>query len=66
MSFSSQVKDELSRVMPESHKQRIAELSALIFLAGRRGVSNGLPCLTLSGEHAGTARKYFTLLKKNI
>ena len=64
MSFSSQVKDELSRVMPESHKQRIAELSALIFLAGRRGVSNGLPCLTLSGEHAGTARKYFTLLKK--
>lgn len=65
MSFSSTVKNELSRIMPESRCCRLAELSAIIRtggiikLYGSRRV--GIRMVT---ENAAVARKVFSLLKK--
>jgi len=65
MSFSSGVKDELSRVIPAARHCRIAEIAAVISLAGHmEETADGKPVLSVTTEHAGTARKYFTLLKK--
>ena len=64
MSFSSGVKDELARVMPERRSRRIAETAAILSLAGRVGTDDGGLVLAVSSEHAATVRKYFTLLKK--
>ncbi len=67
MSYSSKIKDELSRVMPSARHCLIAELSAIISLSGTltegmHDISN----LTVKTEHSGVARKYFTLLKKTF
>ncbi len=67
MSYSSKIKDELSRVMPSARHCLIAELSAIISLSGTltegmQDISN----LTVKTEHSGVARKYFTLLKKTF
>ena len=64
MSFSSEVKDELVRVWPSGRNQMLAELSAMIFMAGRRSREEGREVLSLTSEHSGTVRKYFTLLRK--
>ncbi len=67
MSYSSKIKDELSRVMPSARHCLIAELSAIISLSGTltegmQDISN----LAVKTEHSGVARKYFTLLKKTF
>ena len=61
MSFSSEVKDELVRVNPESPSVRRAELSALIMYGGKWKAEEEQ--LLFSSEHAGTVRKYFTLVR---
>ncbi len=67
MSFSSRVKEELSRKPGNSRHCMIAELAAIISMCG---------CVTISGkdeyririhtENLAVARKYFTLLKKTF
>lgn len=65
MSFSSEVKDELARALPEEAELRRAELAGMLLIGGRYVRGTGVPSLlSLSSEHAGTVRKYFTLLKK--
>ena len=61
MSFSSEVKDELVRVNPESPAVRRAELSALLMYGGKWKAEEEQ--LLFSSEHAGTVRKYFTLVR---
>jgi DNA-binding protein WhiA len=59
MSFTAEVKDELSRLMPEHLAPRKAELSALIHLQGK--VFPG-PRLELSSETASVVRIIYRLL----
>ncbi len=65
MSFSSAAKNELSRIIPESHCCQIAELSAIIRMGGIirfHGSQN--VSLRMVTENAAIARKVFCLLKK--
>jgi len=65
MSFSSNVKDELSRIIPEARHLRVAEIASIICHAGKiHSEGSEGRVLSVTTEHAGTARKYFTLLKK--
>jgi DNA-binding protein WhiA len=65
MSFSSGVKDELYRIVPEARHCRIAEIAAVLSELGHlNGNAEEKRVLSVTTEHAGMARKYFTLLKK--
>ena len=66
MSFSSGIREELSRLVPEEQDLKIAELSAALCFAGRLREEEGEPVLTISAERVSPVRKYFTLLKKAI
>ena len=61
MSFSSQVKDELSRVKPGEPLPDRAELKAMLLFGGKLKTEEAK--LFFSSEHAGTVRKYFTLIR---
>ncbi len=65
MSFSSEVKEELSkRISPARHCQ-IAELAALLHFCGQYGRDeNGLFTIGFQTENEAVVRKGFTLLKK--
>ena len=67
MSFSSQVKEELSHQMSPARHCRMAELAALISGCGRviRDKTGGISII-LHTENVAVARKYFTLLKKTF
>lgn len=65
MSFSSDVKDELIKVLPGDSHCRIAELSALIKFYGRIEYSPELR-LMLSTDNQAALRKCFTLLSKTF
>ena len=67
MSFSSDVKEELSRQFPSARHCQIAEIAAIISMCG--GVS--ISCrdrfsLKIQTENLAVARKYFTLLRKTF
>lgn len=65
MSFSSKVKDELSRQSTSARHCQIAEVSAIISMCGRIQISaNEKYMVKIHTENIGVARKYFTLLKK--
>lgn len=65
MSFSTETKEELARILPEKHCCRLAELSALIRMDGTITISAhhkmGLNIVT---ENAAVARKAFRLAKQ--
>ncbi len=64
MSFSSDVKEELSRIENHEKHCRIAELSAIISLCGRiRIPSTGTPSLVLHTENVSVARRFYVLIK---
>lgn len=67
MSFSSNVKDELSfQCSPARHCQ-IAEIAAIISLCGRIQISAyDRYCIKIHTENIAVARKYFTLLQKTF
>lgn len=67
MSFSREVKDELSRQLNPARHCMIAEISAVISLCGRVLI-NDKDCITLKihTENITVARKYFTLIKKTF
>jgi len=65
MSYSSRVKDELSRIIADARHCCIAEIAAIISLLGNVGISeDDKITLSIRTEHPGVARKCFTLLKK--
>ena len=65
MSFSSSVKDELSRQISPARHCQIAEMAAIISLCGRVQISeNDEYAIRIQTENVAVARKYFTLLKK--
>lgn len=67
MSFSSEVKDELSRQIPAARHCQIAETAAIISLCGRILISSeDKYCIKIHTENIAVARKYFTLLKKTF
>ena len=65
MSFSSRVKEELSRQMSTARHCQIAELAAIISLCGRVHIDEEEHySIRIHTENVAVARKYFTLLKK--
>lgn len=65
MSFSSKVKDELSRQISPARHCEIAETAAILSLCGRVHIDeNGCYSIRIQTENVAVARKYFTLLKK--
>ena len=67
MSFSSSVKDELSRQMPGARHCQIAETAAILSLCGRVKISaSDHFWIEIHAENVAVARKYFTLLKKTF
>lgn len=67
MSFSKDVKNELSKQFNPARHCQIAELAALILLGGEiKEARNGTYILRFSTESLSVARKYFTLLKKTF
>ncbi len=67
MSFSGEVKEELSRQISASRHCRIAEIAAMLSAQGEVSISEKERyTLILQTENASVARKYFTLLKKTF
>ncbi|MDO5406818.1 MAG: DNA-binding protein WhiA [Eubacteriales bacterium] len=67
MSFSSSVKDELSRQLSPARHCQIAEMAAIISLCGRIHISEKNEYrVKIHTENVAVARKYFTLLKKTF
>jgi DNA-binding protein WhiA len=67
MSFSSQVKEELSRHIGEARHCKIAEIAAIINMCGKiKVMEGGNLTIKVHTENATVARKYFTILKKTF
>ena len=67
MSFSSRVKEELSRQLSLARHCQIAEIAAIISLCGKIMISEyDRYCIKIQTENVAVARKYFTLLKKTF
>jgi len=67
LSFSSKVKEELSRQFSMARHCQIAEIAAIISLCGRIQISEyDRFCIKIHTENAAVARKYFTLLQKTF
>lgn len=63
MSFSGEVKEELSRHFQKSRHCRIAEIAAILSFAGKLEEESVLQVYT---ENLSLARKYFMLMKKTF
>ena len=67
MSFSGDIKEELSRQLCTARHCRIAEIAAIISMCGHISISiDEKYCLRIQTENLSVARKYFTLLKKTF
>lgn len=67
MSFSQEVKEELSRQIASARHCNIAEIAAIISLCGRIVISErNMYSVKIHSESIALARKYFTLLKKHL
>ena len=67
MSFSKEVKDELSRQIPSARHCQIAELAAILSFCGKyEHQDETTRVLNLYTESLAVARKYFTLVKKTF
>ena len=67
MSFSKEVKEELSRQLPSARHCCIAETAAIISLCGHVKISSqDRFSVKIHTENIAVARKYFTLLKKTF
>lgn len=65
MSFSSKVKEELSRQLGETYAAQVAESAALICMCGAVVIhENGQYSLKIHTENLSVARKCFTLFQK--
>ncbi len=67
MSFSSEVKEELSKHNSQTRHCQLAELAVMIQYAGTINWEDSQkPSITVRTENIAVARKYFTLLKKTF
>lgn len=67
MSFSSDIKDELSRQVSSARHCSLAELSAIISYCGKLQINaDGEYNINLNTENIVVARKYFTIIKKTF
>jgi DNA-binding protein WhiA len=67
MSFSSKLKEELSRQISPARHCQIAEMAAIISLCGKIMISeDDRYTIKIHTENVAVARKYFTLLKKTF
>ncbi len=67
MSFSSNVKDELSKEISAARHCQIAEITAIISMCGKITISaDDKYCVKINTENVAVARKYFTLIKKTF
>lgn len=67
MSFSSEVKEELSRHFEAARHCQIAEISAILHFLGRiENNESGNKVLKIYTENLALAKKYFTLIKKTF
>ena len=65
MSFSSHVKEELSRQVSPARHCQIAETAAILSLCGKVHITeDNSYTIRIHTENVAVARKYFTLLKK--
>lgn len=64
MSFSSEVKEELSHVREREAHCRIAELAAIISLCGRIECEAGHHSVVLHTENVAVARRFYSLIKE--
>ena len=64
MSFSGEVKAELEKHISKSRHCQLAELAAIISFSGRMILTGANPRLEIATEHAGLAKKCYTLLKR--
>lgn len=65
MSFSSEVKEELTRVIGTPRHCQIAEITAILSVCGRIQISeNQTYKILVCTENSGVAKKYYSLLKK--
>lgn len=65
MSFSSRVKEELSRQADSARHCQIAEIAAILSLCGKIHIAeDDSYSIRIHTENVAVARKYFTLLKK--
>lgn len=67
MSFSGEIKDEVSKITDSSRHCRVAELASIISMCGAVVIdSRGRYALKIHTENLPVARKYFTLLLKTF
>ena len=67
MSFSSKLKEELSKQVSLARHCQIAEMAAIISLCGKIIISeDDFYTIKIHTENVAVARKYFTLLKKTF
>lgn len=66
MSFSKEVKEELSHQLSNARHCRLAELAALLSCEGRIVGSDSRYFIKLQTENLVVARKYFTLIRKTF
>ncbi|MEG0806069.1 MAG: DNA-binding protein WhiA [Lachnospiraceae bacterium] len=64
MSFSSEVKEELSRQVTKARHCQIAEIAAIIYFTGKIVRTEDTELIQIYTENVSLARKYFTLIKK--
>ena len=66
MSFSYNVKSELSHHFGSARHCNIAEIAAIINMCGEISCINDNFCIKIQTENVTVARKYFTLIKKTF
>lgn len=66
LSFSANVKSELSHHFGNARHCKIAELAAIINMCGHIRISYHKICVKIQTENFVVAKKYFTLLKKTF
>ena len=64
MSFSSSVKEELSREITKARHCQLAEIAGIISFAGRVNIEKGCVILSVYTENVVLAKHYFELLRK--
>ena len=66
MSFTADVKEELSRRIPDARHCRIAELAAILGMCGTVGIHEDSYHIRIYTENVTVARKLFLLLKETF
>lgn len=66
MSFSSNVKEELSHRFGKARHCLLAEVTAILNMCGQITVKDGFFCVKIQTENLMTARKFFTLIQKTF